>query len=252
MAFEGILSQPDAKPARWRRVTLTVSLGLHLGALAVGIIYSIWRVDEMPMPAIQVMLADAPPPPPPPPPPAKAKKSPTAAKPRPKPAAPGELVQPKLDKDDTKQVEKPAEQEGRGGGVEGGIEGGVEGGVLGGVVGSPPHAAPPPPPPKPVAPKVISATKGHHQLAINPNAPPYCCVKIPRSMEQAGASISARLRVCVTADGQVNHVQVVDGAGGGIDAQIPNFVRRWRYTPYLDQGVPVPFCYVFRYEMNVR
>ncbi|HEY5958471.1 MAG TPA: TonB family protein [Polyangiaceae bacterium] len=249
MAFEGILTQTDTKPARWRRVTLVASLVLHLAALAVGVVASFWRVDEMPMPAIHVMLAEAAPPPPPPPPPAGAKRP--TSRPRPKPTSRNELVQPDPDKETAKPQEKPAESEG----VVGGVEGGVEGGVVGGVVGAdvaPPKPPPPPPPPKPVVPKTVTAAVGQHQLAINANEPPYCCVRVPRALDRSGVNLTARVRVCVNAQGQVNQVQIVEGTGSDVDAQIPNFVRRWRYRPYIVDQQPSPFCYTFRYEMTVR
>jgi hypothetical protein len=76
MAFEAILSQQQARPSGkfgslkvW--VTTFVIL-LHAVGLAFLIVQSIWHVDELPMPAIEVTLSVAPPPPPPPPPPPQA------------------------------------------------------------------------------------------------------------------------------------------------------------------------------------
>src|SRR5690606_19274837 len=56
MAFEGILTQPDTKPKRWRRAMLSVSLVLHGAALLAGVAHSLWQVEELPMPAVQVLL----------------------------------------------------------------------------------------------------------------------------------------------------------------------------------------------------
>ena len=70
MAFEALLEQPDAKPRRWRKVMISVSLALHAVALGFGLVKSVWTVAEMPLPAIQVTLAEAPPLAPPPLPPA--------------------------------------------------------------------------------------------------------------------------------------------------------------------------------------
>ena len=67
MAFEAVLAPDAASPRRWRRITVIVSVAAHVAALAVGVAYSFWYVDELPLPAVSVTLAGAPPPPPPPP-----------------------------------------------------------------------------------------------------------------------------------------------------------------------------------------
>ena len=61
---------------------MTFSVLLHAIALAAGVAHSVWQVEEMPMPAVEVTLAMAPPPPPPPPPPPKRSSS---TKPKTKP-----------------------------------------------------------------------------------------------------------------------------------------------------------------------
>jgi TonB family protein len=86
---------------------------------------------------------------------------------------------------------------------------------------------------------------------INPTVPPYCCPKIPRALERAD-SFTAQLRVCVTAQGQVYDVRVVQGAGAALDSQIPAYVRRWRYKPMIIDGEARAFCYPVRYEISQR
>ena len=81
MAFEAILSQQRAAPSGWRRIIMTFSVLLHAIALAAGVAHSVWQVEEMPMPAVEVTLAMAPPPPPPPPPPPKRPSSKPKTKP---------------------------------------------------------------------------------------------------------------------------------------------------------------------------
>jgi protein TonB len=246
MAFEAILARPDAQPKRWRRVMLTVSLAVHGVALAVGVAYSLWEVDEMPMPAVQVTLTEAPPPPPPPP-PAGGKKS--TSKPKTRVPTKTEIVQPKETPKEEKPEEKPeeeGEEQGQVGGEKGGVVGGVVGGVIGGVVG-----APAPPPPKDTGPQQVAPAVGARQLAINPGVPPYCCPKIPRALQDSKA-FSAQLRVCVSAQGQVTEVRILRGAGPALDPQIPGFVQRWRYKPLLVNGVPKAFCYPVRYEISQR
>jgi protein TonB len=241
MAFEGILARPDPRPARWRRAMLTTSLAIHAVALAVVVVRSQWVVDEMALPAIQVTLTEAPPPPPPPPPPAGAKKATT--KPRIKVPSKTEIVQPK---ETPKEEPKPEEPDNEDNGQVGGEKGGVANGVVGGVVGGTP-----PPPPKITGPAMLSHDIGTHLLAINTNAPPYCCPKIPRALENVDQFV-AHLQICVDATGQVTDVRILSGAGPAIDAQIPTYVRRWRYHPFLMEGRASPFCYPLEYQISQR
>ncbi len=253
MAFEAILEQQDARPKRWRRATLILSVALHVVALAALLVRSVWQVDEMPMPSLQVSLTAAAPPPPPPPPPA-ARKAPAESRPKtriePKPQ---ELVVPKdTPKEQPKAVAETdadsASDHGEEGGQVGGQIGGVTSGIVGGVVGAPP---PPPPPPKPAGPKNVSASVGRGQLLIDPNAERYR-VKLPLALARTGETYVALLRLCVSAEGSVTSVQVVKGAGAALDSQFPSVMGRWRYRPLIADGVPTPFCYLLRYEVSGR
>jgi periplasmic protein TonB len=252
MAFEAILSQQDVKPKRWRRVMLIVSVGLHVGALLAGVVHSVWQVEEMPMPSLQVTLTAAPPPPPPPPPPLARKKS-SDSKPKTRPELkPQELVVPK----DTPKEEPKAEEtssdegqdDGQADGQVGGVVGGVSGGVVGGVVGAAPA---PPPPPKAAGPKIVSAKIARGQLLIDPNAEAYR-VKLPPALARTGETYIAMLRICVSAQGGVTGVQLMKGASPAIDSQFPRVIGRWRYRPLLADGQPTPFCYLLRYEVTGR
>ena len=56
-------------------------------------------------------------------------------------------------------------------------------------------------------------------------------------------------RLCSGADGSVG------GAGGWpsiplVDEQLPGVIYNWRYTSYLHEGRPRPFCYELLYEMR--
>lgn len=249
MAFEAILSNQRVRPKGWQRITLVGSVVLHAAALVAGFVHSVWQVEEMPMPSLEVMLAEAPPPPPPPPPPAAKKASDSRPKTRPTEPKPQDIVVPK-------EVQKPVAEEsssegqadGQAGGVEGGVAGGVEGGVLGGVVGAPP---PPPPPPKPSGPKMLSAKLGRGQLLINPNDERYR-VKLPPPLARSGETYVAMLKVCVSAQGSVTSVQLMKSATPAVDSQFPSVIGRWRYRPLMADGVPTPFCYPLRYEVSGR
>jgi protein TonB len=247
MAFEAILSQQDAKPKRWRRVMLTVSVGLHAGALLAGVVHSIWQVEEMPMPSLQVTLTAAPPPPPPPPPLARNKSADSKPKSRVE-VKPHELVVPKDTKDQPKPEPDASADAGQADGETTGQPGGVSGGVTGGVVGGVVAAVPPS---KPTGPKLVSAKIARGQLLIDPNAEPYR-VKLPPPLARSGETYVAMLQVCVSAQGAVTGVQLMKGASPAIDAQFPRVIGRWRYRPLLADGQPTPFCYLLRYEVTGR
>jgi len=258
MAFEAVLSADGRRPLAWKRGTVALSLFLHAALLIIGVVYSFWRVDELPLPSVVVtLMAGLPPPPPPPPPPAGGGKKHTI-KPKTKPVEVqrNELVQPK---DQPKETPPPPKEEkedddngveggvkgGVVGGVVGGEVGGVKGGVLGGVLGGTP------PPPTKDQPRVLDSRTGHGRLAIDPEADMYK-VHVPTALNRAGMQFSAIVRVAVNAQGMVTNVTVLKGADPAIDAQIPVVIRRWRYHPYVVDGRPVPFTYAFRYDISAR
>src|SRR6185369_15502306 len=252
MAFEAILQQ-QATPQRWRRATLFSSVVAHVAALTAALVHSVWQVEEMPMPSLQVTLTAAVPPPPPPPPPAARKaSSESRAKTRPVETKPQELVVPKDTPKERPKPEAAADTavgpNDAADGQVGGQVGGVPGGVVGGVPGAPP---PPPPPPKPAGPKIVSASVGRGQLLIDPNAERYR-VKLPLALARTGETYVALLRLCVSAEGGVTSVQVMEGAGAALDGQFPSVMGRWRYRPLIADGVPTPFCYLLRYEVSGR
>jgi len=251
MAFEAILLEQQARPKRWSRATWVVSIALHVAVLTALLVRSVWQVDEMPMPSLQVTLTAAVPPPPPPPPPAARKAAESRPKTRPVEPKPQELVVPKETPKDQPKPEAQTESNedhGEAGGQVGGQVGGVQGGVVGGVLGAPP---PPPPPPKPTGPKIVSASVGRGQLLIDPNAERYR-VKLPLALARTGETYTALLRLCVSAEGAVTSVQVLKGAGAALDGQFPSVMGRWRYRPLVVDGVPTPFCYPVRYEVSGR
>jgi protein TonB len=237
MAFEAILSQQRAAPSGWRRIIMTFSVLLHAIALAVGVAHSIWQVEEMPLPAVEVTLAMAPPPPPPPPPPPKRTKAKT--KPIEKSKA---IVVPK----ETPKAEpepEPAEEqhEDEDEGEEGGVEGGIVGGIVGGTL--------PPPPPKSTGPKLLTTKAGHSLLAINPQVRPYK-VNVPEEYVARGDEYVAQIRICVGANGSVTSVKILKPSIPVIDIQIPKVIPLWKYKPYLVEGKPSEFCYPMNYRVR--
>jgi periplasmic protein TonB len=244
MAFEAILSEQKSGPTGWRRIIMTFSVLLHAIALAAGVAHSIWQVEEMPMPAVEVTLSMAPPPPPPPPPPPKRSSS-TKPKTKPVDIKPKTIVAPK---ETPKAEPEPAEAEEEGSdddeGEEGGQEGGVVGGVVGGIVGGTA-----PPPPKSVGPKLLTTKAGHSLLAINPQVRPYK-VNVPEEYVQRGDEYVAQIRICVNAQGTVTSVKILRPSIPVIDVQIPQVIPKWRYKPYLVDGKPSDFCYPMNYRVR--
>lgn len=239
MAFEAILTPQRTAQKGWLRIIMTFSVLLHALALAAGVAFSIWQVEEMPMPAVEVTLSMAPPPPPPPPPPPKRS---SAKKTKPVDIKPKAIVVPK---ETPKSEPEPApqeeeEDEGDDEGVEGGVVGGIVGGVLGGTA---------PPPPKSTGPKLLTTKAGHSLLAINPQVRPYK-VNVPEEYVQRGDEYVAQIRICVNADGSVNNVKILRPSIPVIDMQIPQVIPKWKYKPYLVEGKPTPFCYPMNYRVR--
>jgi len=242
MAFEAVLAGDRTAPKRWRRAMVVVSLGLHAVALAIGIAYSFWTIDELPLPSIAVTLVGGAPPPPPPPPP---KRHSSGTKTKVRVDKPKTLVQPK-EHPEEKPAEKPKEEEkdeegATDDGQEGGVKGGVAGGVVGGVVGAPVNTAP----------KMLTAQIGRALLLIDPNKDPYV-VNLPPPLVRANVKFTADVYICVSAEGRVTNVKVVRGADPSIDPQIPVVLGRWRYRPYMIDGKPTPFCWPLRYQISAR
>jgi protein TonB len=235
MAFEALLTQADARPKKWRRIALIVSIGLHVAALIAGGIHSIWNVEELPLPAIQVTLAAELPPPPPPPPPPKKKTSSNTQQTKPRPD-PKQLVQPT----ETQKVEEKkeeAEDAGDDKGEEGGVEGGVAGGVVGGVVGN----QPPPAPPKATGPKQLSSVQGRKQLAVNTQVPPYR-MNPPKALQ--GMKFVAAFMVCVNEQGGTMGLKLTRSSGNPtIDNLMKRAVGSWKYRPFVENGVAMKFCW---------
>jgi protein TonB len=237
MAFEAILSQQKTAPSGWRRIIMTFSVLLHAIALAVAAGYSIWQVEEMPMPAVEVTLSMAPPPPPPPPPPPKRSAT---KKTKPVDVKPKTIVAPTETPKDMPPAPPEEPEEDDDGGQEGGVVGGIAGGIVGGTA---------PPPPKSTGPKLLTTKAGHSLLAVNPLVRPYK-VNIPEEYVARGDEYVAQIRICVNADGSVANVKILRPSIPVIDLQIPQVIPRWRYRPYLVEGKPTPFCYPMNYRVR--
>jgi protein TonB len=261
--FDQLLESNLSKSRRPKsRLTLPVSIAIHVVVLTAVVVLPLMSWGELPEPdkgAVRAFFVESAAPPPPPPPPPPAAKAATVARPKltePKAVVPQEApkftapieVPERIAVDpgsDLGTADLPAgEPDGAPGGVEGGVKGGVEGGVKGGVVGGvlggvpQPEATPPPTPaPKPeptpsgpvrVGGKIKAPTKVS-------NVPPV----YPDIAKQARVQGVVVLEATISPSGEVTNVRVVNGIPLLNEAAM-NAVRQWRYTPTLLNGVPVP------------
>jgi protein TonB len=254
------------KPSRRsrRRLTLPVSIGIHVVVLAAVLIVPMMSFGDLPEPAngaIRAFLVEAaPPPPPPPPPPAAAAPRPlTAPKVQPKPVAedvpkftaPVETPKSLPEPEPASALAPASEPDGMPGGVEGGVKGGTEGGVVGGVLGGEPGGVvggviggiPKAEPAAPSGPVRVGG-KIHPPAKLNNIAPVY-----PSVARQARVEGMVILEATIDPHGSVTDVKVLRGIPL-LDAAAIDAVKQWRYSPTLLNGVPVPI--VMTVTVNFR
>jgi hypothetical protein len=109
------------------------------------------------------------------------------------------------------------------------------------------EAAPPAQPTAVIA--ALAPYAGHHLLAIDPKDRPYR-VLVPHVYTADGQEYLARLRICVSEEGDVARVDIVEPSIPAIDSQLPVVIPRWRYHPYVVDGRARPFCYVMNYRVG--
>jgi protein TonB len=253
VAFEAFRNQGETRaPSLRRQVTIALSIAVHAAAIAAGVGYSFWHVEELTPPTLRVTFMSAAPPPPPPPPPAGG-----GGRARPKPQIkPKAVVQPKvaeivqpreIKKEEPKEEPKPAKDEADKGGVKGGVAGGVAGGTLGGTpggtVGGQPNgvvggtaAAP--------AAKFLPPNLG---MALKQSGaePPF-----PATLRREGAIYRVLAKICVSASGTVDRVTIMKGADPLLDSGVVSTVKGWRFSPNTANGMPIPFCTTNMFEFK--
>jgi hypothetical protein len=90
--------------------------------------------------------------------------------------------------------------------------------------------------------------QAHALLAIDPHADPYK-VLIPGVCLRLGAEYRAKVQLCVSAEGKVVSVHVLEPSIPLIDEQLPIVMGRWLFHPYSVAGTPTGFCYQLRYRV---
>ena len=254
--FEDLLDSSTRRTKEGKRkLTLPVSIAVHVLLLFAVVVLPYLRYNELPEPALGtvhaffVEPASGPPPPPPPPPaaPKAAVAAPKISKPKPVIQEQSRFTAPIEVPKEMPRVEGVAsaasaldsapgagvaggEPGGVEGGVPGGVAGGVPGGIVGGVLGGVPKEAAPPPPDKPV--RVGGQIKAPRKVRDQPPA-------YPDVAKQARVEGVVVLEAVISPEGRVTDVKVLRGSPL-LDDSAVNAVKSWVYTPTLLNGVPVP------------
>ena len=234
-----------------RKLTLPVSIGIHVVVIAGIVLVPLLLPGDMPEPAkggIKAFFVEAAAPPPPPPPPApsapRQESAPKVEQPRIVPQETPKFVAPVETPVDVPQEAAPDPGLGAGvpegvaggvpegvvGGVQGGVAGGVVGGEVGGQVGGTGDApAEPEPPAGPV--RVGGQIKAPRKLKDVP--PRY--TDMARAARVQGVVI---LECVINQDGRVSDVKVLRG-NPLLDESAAEAVKQWVYSPTLLNGQPV-------------
>jgi periplasmic protein TonB len=249
--FDQLLSSSATPAKRGRRkLTLPVSIAIHIVVLAVVVIVPLLTWEELPEPANGAVKAffveQAPPPPPPPPPPpaaSKAAMTPKVQTPKPEVEKTPEFTAPvEVPKEVTPEPGSGTstagevtggDPEGVEGGVTGGVKGGVVGGTVGGVVGGVPEATLPPEPEVPKGPVRVGGNISAPRKLRNVE-PAY-----PEVAKQARVAGMVVLEATIGPDGKVDNVKVLRGIPLLNDSAMAA-VKQWVYSPTLLNGTPVP------------
>ncbi len=97
-------------------------------------------------------------------------------------------------------------------------------------------------PTPPAEPRKLSSKVGHKQLDIDEKAAEFR-VQLPAYVKALRRPFISTVRICVSAQGDVTSVDLVRGAGPSVDPYVLKVLRGWRYKPWVEDGVAVPFCY---------
>lgn len=111
-----------------------------------------------------------------------------------------------------------------------------------------PPAAPPPPTPKPVPPQVMAALRISGETQIHPAAG----VK-SQIIHDRRSRVIGTLKVCIQASGAIGSVTVLSSTKyPEYDRQLADAARRWRYRPYVVDGVPTPACSAVSFVYSIK
>jgi protein TonB len=267
VAFEAYRGQRKSGSVA-RRVVFVLVAAAHGAAIAAGVIYSYWHVDELTPPTLRVtFISAAPPPPPPPPPPAGGGNKPKKVAVKTTPVTPvvvpkpTDIVQPRekpapvkkefRKHDDEEEDEDDDAPKGVKGGVKGGTIGGIAGGEIGGEVGG-------------TVGGTIGGTKGGviggtpaggGYKALPPNMGKLQwdnCAEptFPTSLRKVGVSYNTTVKICVSKSGTVDTVTLLRRSDSVLDANVVSAMKACRHKPLTANNMAVPFCYIQPFEFQ--
>lgn len=234
--------QAQGRRSTAKRLLIAGSVLIHAALIALLIVWSFFRVEEVQPPPLTITFFAATPPPPPPPPPA-GKKAATIKVPRPPVVQPTEvkpLVQPKTSELVEDEGDEADEEGGVAGGVAGGVKGGVVGGVIGGVSGG---VVGSPLPPPPVKPKNVPAHALDAQVIFRPD--PHL-PEVVKTQRRGMGEVMFTAKVCIDREGKVFEIHVLQGIAGADEAILAT-IRQWRYKPQ-----PIPLCFIANWVFTVE
>lgn len=269
--FESFLHKTKTKRGKLFHATVTFSVLAHAGALAWATVHSFTVVEELAPPSVKLsfmhapMLAPAPPPKKIEPPQAEGgqgqprahqalrpnvrrrpeavvaappKPAEIVAPPQEAPAPPSPPVVAAAAPAATAGDAPSAVGSGVGTGMGAGL--GVAGSGRGGGVGGPGGTAGGAPT------RILPEALGKLQR-LSGAAPAF-----PAQLAKHGAQFIVMTKVCVSASGSVENVDLMKRADPLLDANVIAAVKAWRYRPLLAGDTPVPFCTFVRFEFTTQ
>jgi TonB family protein len=72
----------------------------------------------------------------------------------------------------------------------------------------------------------------------------------PASLARDGAFFVVHARICVSASGEVEKVELLRRAHPTLDANVVAAAGRWRYRPLEVNGSAVPFCTLAHFQFR--
>jgi len=218
---------------RARPLPFALALAAHGALLVYGVVKSFWRVDEVRPPALMVVLSGPRLPPTPPPPEGGQRKQDDSPPPKTPPSHRATLPT---------KVEKRATTTATNVNADPGARPGTGSQCPPGLLCDGLPVDPPPPP------VVVSAP---------PDVGEKSCLDCPRphlppAFRRLGIKQSMLVRICADRAGQVTRTQVLRGIDASADEGVTATIARWRFSPYVIDGRPVPFCYVSNFVFTTE
>ena len=76
--------------------------------------------------------------------------------------------------------------------------------------------------------------------------------RLPRELSERGSEYLVSARICVSASGQVEDVDLLRPSSSQLDGALIEAMGSWRYSPWKPQGQARPFCHPIQVRYIVR